>query len=141
MAKGERAISLLEQDYEFVYVHVNAPDEASHAGLVDEKIRSFESIDKHIVKPILDYFNRNPKELGGISVTTDHYTNLFASNHRRVEAHSIDQVPFAIFNGESKDTCNSFSEVSVRNFSKSIKVINHLDFLPLFINSKTNRRK
>jgi 2,3-bisphosphoglycerate-independent phosphoglycerate mutase len=69
-------------------VHVEAPDEASHEGKADAKVRALEEIDKHIVGPLLE-------ALPGygdwrILVSPDHRTPL------RTRAHSYGEVPFAM---------------------------------------------
>ena len=50
-AKGRYAIDALEK-YDIVCVHVEAPDEASHEGRADEKVKAIEAIDRDIVGPL-----------------------------------------------------------------------------------------
>ena len=47
------ALSALERG-NFVFLHVEAPDEASHTGSLEKKIKAIESFDKHIVGPVVD---------------------------------------------------------------------------------------
>ena len=82
--KAEQTLDLIQKDYEFIYLHINGPDEASHAVKLDKKIFSLEQIDSKILSRIINYFNENKDELGGILVTTDHYTNLTAIDSSRV---------------------------------------------------------
>src|SRR5204863_3561983 len=51
-AKGRYAIEALKT-HDLVCVHVEAPDEASHEGKVDEKVKALERIDEHVVGPLL----------------------------------------------------------------------------------------
>ena len=51
-AKGRYAIEALKT-HDLVCVHVEAPDEASHEGKADEKVKALERIDEHIVGPLL----------------------------------------------------------------------------------------
>ena len=51
-AKAEYALKSLE-DNDYVYIHVEAPDEAGHEGLIKEKIKAIEDIDRKIVSRIL----------------------------------------------------------------------------------------
>src|SRR5262249_7701584 len=51
-AKGRAGVAALA-DHDLVCVHVEAPDEASHEGKADEKVRALERIDEHIVGPLL----------------------------------------------------------------------------------------
>jgi 2,3-bisphosphoglycerate-independent phosphoglycerate mutase len=69
-------------------VHVEAPDEASHAGDCAAKIEALQRIDAEIVAPLHDAIRRGPE--GRILVVPDHPTPL------RTKTHSHGAVPFAI---------------------------------------------
>jgi 2,3-bisphosphoglycerate-independent phosphoglycerate mutase len=86
-AKGRRAVAALK-DYDLVCVHVEAPDEASHEGRADAKVKALEEIDRHIVGPLLEALPGH----GGwrILVEPDHRTTL------RTRAHAYGMVPFAM---------------------------------------------
>ena len=56
LGKAEYALKALEEK-DFVYIHIEAPDEAGHNGDYKEKIRAIENVDKKIVGPILNHFN------------------------------------------------------------------------------------
>ncbi len=104
-AKGRYALRALE-DHDLVYVHVEAPDEAGHQGLAEEKIRAIEEIDRHIVMPLLE----KGGERGGLRllVVPDHPTPL------AVRTHTNGGVPFALWgDGITPDGCPSFDEESV----------------------------
>jgi 2,3-bisphosphoglycerate-independent phosphoglycerate mutase len=86
-AKGRAGVAAL-QDFDLVCVHVEATDEASHEGLVEQKIMALEEIDRHIVGPLLDAL-----QLYGdwrILVSPDHPTRL------RERVHGRGFVPWAI---------------------------------------------
>ena len=68
-------------------VHVEAPDEASHEGKADEKVKALEQIDRHIVGPLLDALPSYGEYR--ILVEPDHRTTV----HTR--AHAYGAVPFA----------------------------------------------
>jgi 2,3-bisphosphoglycerate-independent phosphoglycerate mutase len=51
-AKGRAAVRALE-DYDLVVVHVEAPDEAAHQGMAEEKVKSLERIDQAVLGPLL----------------------------------------------------------------------------------------
>ncbi|MFO0924439.1 MAG: hypothetical protein U0905_18340 [Pirellulales bacterium] len=55
--KGEAAIQAL-RDYDVVCVHIEATDEASHEGRVEEKIKALEAIDREIVAPVLEALSK-----------------------------------------------------------------------------------
>ncbi len=86
-AKGRAAIAALPH-YDLVCVHVEAPDEASHEGKADEKVKALERIDRHIVGPLLEALpDYGPYR---ILVSPDHRTTL------RTRAHAYGMVPFAV---------------------------------------------
>lgn len=87
VSKGKTGIAALKT-HELVCVHVEAPDEASHEGRTDEKIKALERIDEHIVGPLLDELPKHGD--WRILVSPDHRTPL------RTRAHSYGAVPFAI---------------------------------------------
>tara|TARA_B100001250_G_C19817496_1_gene799571 strand:- start:6022 stop:7209 length:1188 start_codon:yes stop_codon:yes gene_type:complete len=132
--KADQTLELIEKDYEFIYLHINGPDEASHAGKLDKKIFSIEQIDSKILSRIMNYFNENKEELGGILVTTDHYTNLNAISSSRVEAHSSHPVPFVIWNSNQIDESKSFSEIGCQKGLYGENIVNHLNILNLLFN-------
>jgi 2,3-bisphosphoglycerate-independent phosphoglycerate mutase len=86
-AKGRYGVAALA-DNDLVCVHVEAPDEASHEGKADEKVKALERIDQHIVGPLLEALPRHGE--GRILVSPDHRTPL------RTRAHAYGMVPFAL---------------------------------------------
>jgi 2,3-bisphosphoglycerate-independent phosphoglycerate mutase len=86
-AKGRAAVAAL-REYDLVCVHVEAPDEASHEGKADAKVRALEEIDRHVVGPLLEALPTHGE--WRILVSPDHRTTL------RTRAHAHGAVPFAI---------------------------------------------
>ncbi len=86
-AKGRAGVEAL-QKYDIVCVHVEASDEASHEGRVDEKVKAIEEIDKHVVGPLLEAL---PKcNDWRIMISPDHPTFL------RTKVHTHGNVPVAM---------------------------------------------
>jgi 2,3-bisphosphoglycerate-independent phosphoglycerate mutase len=86
-AKGRAAVAALP-GHDLVCVHVEAPDEASHEGRADAKVKALEEIDRHIVGPLLEAL---PKQgAWRILVSPDHRTPL------RTRAHAHGAVPFVM---------------------------------------------
>jgi len=85
--KGQAAIEALEK-YDLVFVHIEAPDEASHAGNPDMKKEAIERIDRHVVGPILNALEGY--ENWRLLVLPDHPTPVTSG------AHSAEPVPFAM---------------------------------------------
>ena len=86
-AKGRYGVEALK-DHDLVCVHVEAPDEASHEGKADEKVKALERIDEHVVGPLLDALPGHGD--WRILVSPDHRTPL------RTRAHAYGMVPFAV---------------------------------------------
>jgi len=86
--KAEYAIDALKSR-DFVYLHVEAPDEAAHGGLLKEKIEAIENFDREVVGTIVN----NLAAIGDcrILVTPDHPTPVAKRTHTR------DPVPFVLF--------------------------------------------
>ena len=82
-AKARAAVAALD-DHELVWVHVEAPDEASHMGDVAAKVRAIERIDQEVLAPLL------ASAAGpAVLVLPDHYTPA------RTRTHASGAVPFA----------------------------------------------
>ncbi len=106
--KAEAAIKALETD-DFVYVHVEASDEAGHDGDLDLKLKTIEDLDRRIVGPV--YEAVKDKEVA-IAVLPDHPTPVA---HR---THTNEPVPFLIYApGMEADSVATFDEVACKEGS------------------------
>jgi 2,3-bisphosphoglycerate-independent phosphoglycerate mutase len=87
-AKGRYAVDALNR-HDFVWVHVEAPDEAGHAGSIDEKIKAIEQIDKLVVGTLLDGL----KKLDDFRmlIVPDHATPVSTRGHKAMP------VPYLLF--------------------------------------------
>ena len=104
-AKGRAGIETLKGDHDFVVVHVEATDEASHEGHADEKVKALEEIDEKIVGPVHEHL----KSQGDyrILVCPDHPTFL------RTKTHSHGYVPFTMCGqGLEESRTESYDEVT-----------------------------
>jgi 2,3-bisphosphoglycerate-independent phosphoglycerate mutase len=77
--KANAALEALENE-DFALVHVEAPDEAGHQGLIQEKKQAIEDFDARIVKPIIEEMEQR-NEPFRVIVTMDHYTPLCRRTH------------------------------------------------------------
>jgi len=92
------------QRLDFVYLHIEAPDEASHAGDLEQKIRAIELFDQRVVGPMIDGLRRSGQEWR-VLLMPDHATPV------SIKTHSCDPVPFAIMgDGIESDPVTGFSE-------------------------------
>jgi 2,3-bisphosphoglycerate-independent phosphoglycerate mutase len=106
-AKGRYAVAALAET-DLVCVHVEATDEASHEGDAEAKIAALESIDRHIVGPLLDALPRYGDYR--ILVSPDHPTPV------RTKTHSYGLVPFAMAGtGIVADLAQTYDEVAAAN--------------------------
>lgn len=123
--KAAAAIDALEK-YDIVFVHVEAPDEASHNGSAEMKKKAVEQIDKYIVGPVLEALQRY--ESWRILVLPDHPTPISS------KAHSAEPVPFAMAGtGISGILRASFSEA---NAAKSgFRIDNGFELMEYFLRS------
>ncbi len=85
--KGLAAAKALEE-YDLVFVHIEAPDEAGHEGNAEAKKQAIEQVDKHVVGPVLDALQRY--ESWRVLLLPDHPTPVKSG------AHSAAAVPFAM---------------------------------------------
>ncbi|MBM3316429.1 MAG: 2,3-bisphosphoglycerate-independent phosphoglycerate mutase [Candidatus Eisenbacteria bacterium] len=101
--KAEAALRALE-DHDFVYVHVEATDEASHARDLDLKIRCIEYLDDRLVRHILAGLESRGIETS-VAILPDHPTPVETGRHAR------DPVPVAIRRpGVAPDGTTAFDE-------------------------------
>jgi 2,3-bisphosphoglycerate-independent phosphoglycerate mutase len=115
MAKARYAIDAIRH-LDFLYLHIEAPDEAGHLGSIEEKVKAIEKVDE-VVGMIMDEFH------GVLAVLPDHPTPIRARTHTR------DPVPFVV-RGKGKDGLSGFSEKAARSGNLGTKnAVGFLDFL------------
>ena len=89
--KAQAAVKALTEDgYDFVYVHIEAPDEMGHQGSFQDKITAIERIDEQIIGPV-----RTALEDAGTDfrmlILPDHPTPV------RVRTHTSDPIPYLLY--------------------------------------------
>ena len=94
--------------HDFAYLHIEAPDEASHEGDLDQKIRAIELLDQMVVGPVVEGLEKS-KEDWRILLLPDHATPI------SIKTHSRDPVPFVIMGkGIEPDDVDRFDEQSAK---------------------------
>jgi 2,3-bisphosphoglycerate-independent phosphoglycerate mutase len=106
--KAQAAIQALKDGDDFVYVHVEASDEAGHDGNLELKLQTIENLDNRLVRPILEAAPTIGEEVA-IALLPDHPTPIA---HR---THTAEPVPFCIYYpGIEPDGVQTFSEVAAQ---------------------------
>jgi 2,3-bisphosphoglycerate-independent phosphoglycerate mutase len=104
--KAQAAIEALRTD-DFVYLHIEASDEAGHEGDVDLKIKTIEYLDSRVVKPILEEVSTWTEPVT-IAILPDHPTPC------AIKTHTNKPVPFIIYRtGETPDEVQVYDEFAV----------------------------
>ena len=87
--------ALLNEGYDFAYIHVEAPDEMGHQGLVNEKIQAIEKLDKHVVKVLVEELAKSGEDYRML-ILPDHPTPI------RIRTHSNGPVPYLLYDNRKK---------------------------------------
>jgi len=93
--KAEAALDALAQDKDFVYLHIEAPDECSHRFETENKVKAIELIDREVAGRILETLEQSCFDYS-ILLLTDHATPLSLGTHTR------EPVPFSIFRSSNR---------------------------------------
>lgn len=106
--KAAAALEALKTD-DFVYLHVEASDEAGHEGNVQLKIQTIEDLDRRVIGPIYNALQTWDEPVA-IAVLPDHPTPC------AIRTHTNAPVPFLIYKpGAAPDAVCCFDELAVRN--------------------------
>lgn len=104
--KAQAALEALKEGDDFVYVHVEASDEAGHDGDLELKLKTIENLDQRLIKPIFDEVS-TWQEPVCIAVLPDHPTPV------EIRTHVKEPVPFIIYYpGIEPDSVEQYDEVS-----------------------------
>ena len=87
--KLEAALNILENE-DFVYIHLEGPDECGHQGNVKDKILSIERLDKDLLKPLINILEKRGLDYS-ILIMPDHATPIVERTH------TSDPVPYILY--------------------------------------------
>ena len=123
--KTQAALTALLQDgYDFAYIHLEAPDEMGHQGSAERKVQAIEYLDARVVAPLVKALDEK-----GVSyrmlILPDHPTPV------RVRTHTSDSVPYMLYDSENQlDKAWHYNEkegnASGNYISVGHTLINHL---------------
>lgn len=115
--KTEAAVKFLENG-DFVFVHLEGPDEAGHMGSIKDKITSIERFDSKVLGPLYEKFGSDC----AFMIACDHFTPI------EIKTHAGEPVPFMLSYPRSEDSgLDSFSEKN--SASTSIKINKGADLM------------
>ncbi len=116
--------AILEDGYDFVYIHIEAPDEMGHQGSTERKVTAIEYLDQKVLKPLTHKLDKEGTEYR-LMVLPDHPTPV------RIRTHTSDSVPYLLY--DSRRPCSSnwnYNEAEAKAggiyISKGHELINHL---------------
>ncbi len=108
--KAKAAIDALKTN-DFVYLHIEASDEAGHEGDVDLKVKTIEYLDQRVVKYILEEVKKSDEPVS-IAILPDHPTPC------AIRTHTYDPVPVTIYSPNNEpDSVEVYDEFSVKEGS------------------------
>jgi len=114
-------------DVDFVFVHIEAPDETSHEGDFDRKVRAIEDFDRRVVTPCFEAITARGDTR--LLVAPDHVTSLASRTH----AHGL--VPFALCGaGVTPDGARIYSEAAA--LSADLAIVPGYALVPYLIETK-----
>ena len=108
------ADALLKDNYDFVYIHVEAPDEMGHQGLVDEKVQAIENIDKLIIEPLVEQMNASGEDYRML-ILPDHPTPI------RIRTHSNGPIPYLLYDSTKQLGSNVAYNEAVGTISEIVR--------------------
>ncbi|MBO5242246.1 MAG: cofactor-independent phosphoglycerate mutase [Lachnospiraceae bacterium] len=93
--KKDAAVKALTQDgYDFVYIHIEAPDEMGHQGSYERKVQAIEQIDEKVIGPLVAELEAAGEEFRML-VLPDHPTPV------RLRTHTPDSVPYMLYDSSA----------------------------------------
>lgn len=122
--KTQAALDALRKD-DFVFLHVEASDEAGHDGDLELKLRTIENLDKRMVGPIFEEVSKWDEPVC-IAVMPDHPTPV------EIRTHVKEPVPFLVwYPGIEPDSVETYNEVSC--VSGSYGMLHLTEFMDMFM--------
>lgn len=94
---GAALKAVLEDGYDFAYIHIEAPDEMGHQGSVERKVQAIEYLDARVLKPLTDRLDKEGTDYR-LMVLPDHPTPV------RIRTHTSDSVPYLLYDSSRPRT-------------------------------------
>lgn len=95
--KAQAAVDVLTKEgYDFVYVHLEAPDEMGHQGSVERKVQAIENLDQRVIRPIVEGLRAAGEDFRMV-VLPDHPTPIC------IRTHTGDSVPYLLYDSTKEE--------------------------------------
>lgn len=95
--KAQAAVdALLKDNYDFAYIHVEAPDEMGHQGSIENKVLAIEYLDERVIKPLVEQMEQS-KEPYRLLVLPDHPTPI------SLRTHTSEAVPYMLYSSDENE--------------------------------------
>lgn len=123
--KAQAAVDvLLKEGYDFVYVHVEAPDEMGHQGSVERKVQAIQYLDERVIKLVYEQL-KSSGEPFRMLVLPDHPTPIC------VRTHTSEPVPYMLYDSTNElDKTYDYNEKDAKDsgiyIAEGHTIINHL---------------
>lgn len=123
--KARAAVKALTEDgFDFVYIHVEGPDEMGHQGSMTDKIQAIEWLDSRLIKHVVEGLEEAGEDFRML-ILPDHPTPI------RVRTHTADPVPYLLYDSQVKaEGQSTYNEKNAAasgiTWEKGYELINHL---------------
>lgn len=123
--KADAAIAVLAKEgYDFVYIHVEAPDEMGHQGSVEKKVKAIEYLDGRLIKRVKEGLEASGEDFRML-ILPDHPTPI------SIRTHTSDNVPYMLYDSTNLQLHNwRYNEADAENSGNFIadghKIIDYL---------------
>lgn len=122
--KANAALSVLKEGYDFVYVHLEAPDEMGHQGSAERKVEAIENLDHRLIRPIIE----------GLRLSGDKYRMVILPDHPTpvsIRTHTAEDVPYLLYDSTKEEQQEwkyneSEAAVSGKRIKEGHKLIEYL---------------
>lgn len=110
--------AVLEDGYDFAYIHLEAPDEMGHQGSIERKVKAIEYLDAKVIGPVVDKMEAAGEDFR-LLVLPDHPTPI------RLRTHTTEDVPYLLYDStDKKDMTWTYNEEEGR-LSGNLRIVGH----------------
>ena len=96
---------LLKDNYDFVYIHVEAPDEMGHQGSIENKIKAIQYLDQRVIEPVVEGMAESGEDFRML-IMPDHPTPI------HLRTHTGNPVPYLLYDNRTNlDNSYLYNEV------------------------------